>query len=54
MHTWFLFISLFAVSLLSIFLLRYSQIQWLVDTFRAKIVDISEHSVTIEVITGQL
>lgn len=28
------------------------QLKWLVDIFRAKIVDISEHSVTIEVIAG--
>lgn len=27
------------------------QIMWLVDIFRAKVVDISEHSLTIEVLT---
>jgi len=32
----------------------YSQLKWLVDIFRAKIVDISEHSVTIEVSAGHL
>ena len=37
-----------------LFLLEYSQLKWLVDIFRAKIVDISEHSVTIEVIAGHL
>jgi len=31
-----------------------TQIKWLVDTFRAKIVDISEHSVTIEVIAAHI
>lgn len=31
-----------------------TQIKWLVDTFRAKIVDISEDSVTIEVIAAHI
>lgn len=47
-----LFVSLYYLFIY--LLLPNSQIQWLVDIFRAKIVDISEHSVTIEVITGQL
>jgi acetolactate synthase small subunit len=31
-----------------------TEIKWLVDTFRGKIVDISEESVTIEVIAGHI
>lgn len=44
----YLFINLF------FFFAGNSQIKWLVDIFRAKIVDISEHSVTIEVIAGHI
>ncbi|CAN6807309.1 unnamed protein product [Brassica oleracea] len=29
-----------------------AEIMWLVDTFRAKVVDIAEHALTIEVVTG--
>lgn len=33
-----------------VFLWLHFQVMWLVDIFRAKIVDISDHSLTIEVI----
>lgn len=49
-----MFYFLFASIYLFILLIGYSQLKWLVDIFRAKIVDISEHSVTIEVIAGHL
>jgi acetolactate synthase small subunit len=43
-----------SVCLLICFFCLDTQIKWLVDTFRGKIVDISEDSVTIEVIAGHI
>jgi hypothetical protein len=43
-----------SVCLLICFFFAWIQIKWLVDTFRGKIVDISEESVTIEVIAGHI
>lgn len=40
--------SLLAKKLIFLFWLHF-QVMWLVDIFRAKIVDISDHSLTIEV-----
>lgn len=41
-------VLLFSLILTS-FCLMNSQIMWLVDTFRARVVDIAEHALTIEV-----
>lgn len=53
-RVWFISLLASVYLFFDSFFVENSQIKWLVDTFRAKIVDISEHSVTIEVINGYI